>query len=217
MNFIAVAWQLGERDHLHRAIGGTPLFSLVLVALVGERPHEDLAAHVPPGDPEHGADDEDVDPEPAADELGRLAIDPAVDVDLGTVRLVLEVVARREQLVRGDVAHELLAAEPGFDGRDEDDVERGPVRIEGAERRPRLDREAGGAALGVDLLDRRRDLLRRDLDVERAESQPASRNSSMYFSGWLIIRCASSGSSVRFRMLAIIFGPNVRFGQSGRP
>jgi hypothetical protein len=44
------------------------------------------------------------------------------------------------------------------------------------------------------------------------ESQPASRNSSMNFSGSLIIRWASSGSFVRFRIPAIIFGPNVRFG-----
>ena len=44
------------------------------------------------------------------------------------------------------------------------------------------------------------------------ESQPASRNSSMYWSGSLIIRWASSGSWVRGRMPLIIFGPNVRFG-----
>ena len=40
----------------------------------------------------------------AADELGRLAVDPAVDVDLAAERLVAEELARREQLLPGDVA-----------------------------------------------------------------------------------------------------------------
>ena len=96
--------QLGERDHLVARDRRHAVVEPVLVALVGEGPHEpDLAAHVPALDPQHRADDEDVDAQPA-DELGRLAVDPAVDVDLGAVGLVREVVARREQLLLGDVA-----------------------------------------------------------------------------------------------------------------
>ena len=46
------------------------------------------------------ADDEDVDAEPAG-ELGGLAVDPAIDVDLATERLVAQQLARRQQLVAG--------------------------------------------------------------------------------------------------------------------
>ena len=74
--------QLGERDHRVARDRRLAVVQAVLVALVGERPDEpDLAAHVAALDPEDRADDEDVDPEPA-DELGRLAVDAAVDVDL---------------------------------------------------------------------------------------------------------------------------------------
>ena len=44
------------------------------------------------------------------------------------------------------------------------------------------------------------------------ESQPASRYSSMYRPGSLIIRWASNGSSVRGRRCLMVFAPNVRFG-----
>ena len=84
---------------LSRGIGGTPSLRRVLVALVGERPDEpDLAGHVVALDEQRRADDEDVDAEPAR-ELGGLAVDPAIDVDLAAERLVAQQVARRQQLV----------------------------------------------------------------------------------------------------------------------
>ena len=110
-------------------------------------------------DPQDRPDDEHVDAEPA-DELGRLAVDAAVDVDLGAVRLVRQVLARGEQLLLGDVLHERLATEAGLDGHHEDDVEELPVRLERGQRRLWLDREARRAAGRMDLLDRRLDLRR---------------------------------------------------------
>ena len=91
--------QRGEGDHPIARDGRHAAVEGVLVALVGEGADEpDLAAHVVALDEQRRADDEDVDPEPAG-ELGGLAVDPAVDVDLAAERLVAEQVAGREQLV----------------------------------------------------------------------------------------------------------------------
>ncbi len=73
-------------------------------------------------------------PEPAG-ELGGLAVDPAVDVDLGPERLVAQQVARRQELRRGDVLHERLATEPGLDGHDQHDVEQLAIRLQRGQRR----------------------------------------------------------------------------------
>ena len=67
---------------------------LELVALVGEGADEaDLAAHVVALDEQRRADDEDVDAE-GAGELGGLAVDAAIDVDLAAVGLVAQDLAR---------------------------------------------------------------------------------------------------------------------------
>jgi len=75
----------GSWANVHHRVPGDRWLAVVqavLVALVGKRADEpDLAPHVAALDPEHGADDQDVDAEPA-DELGRLAVDAAVDLDL---------------------------------------------------------------------------------------------------------------------------------------
>ena len=113
-----------------RGIGGTPLLSVVLVALVGERADQpDLAAHVAALQEQRRPDDEDVRAE-AADQLGCLAVHPTVDVDLAAVELVRQELARGEQLRLRDVGHERLAAEPRLDGHDHHDVEqaRGTAR-----------------------------------------------------------------------------------------
>ena len=83
-----------ERDHPVARDRRHAVVEPVLVALVGERPDEpDLAAHVAALDEQRRADDEDVDAE-RADELGGLAVDAAIDVDLAAVRLVAEQLAR---------------------------------------------------------------------------------------------------------------------------
>ena len=62
--------ELDERHHRVARDRRLAVVEAVLVALVGERPDEpDLAPHVAALDPEHRADDQDVDPEPT-DELG---------------------------------------------------------------------------------------------------------------------------------------------------
>ena len=98
----ALGEMLGQRGEGHHPIardGRHAAVERVLVALVGEGADEpDLAAHVVALDEQRRADDEDVDAEPAG-ELGGLAVDPAVDVDLAAERLVAEQVARREQLL----------------------------------------------------------------------------------------------------------------------
>ena len=121
--------------------------------------------HVATRDEQGRADDEDVDAE-AAGVFGGLAVDPAIDVDLGPERLAAEQVPRRQQLLRGDVLHERLPTEPWLDGHHEDDVEQVAVRLEGRQRRPRLDRQPGGPAGCPDPPEGRRDLLL-DLDMER--------------------------------------------------
>ena len=129
-----------------RGIGGTPSFSAVLVALVGERLDQaDLAAHVATLGEQRRADDEDVDAE-RADELGRLAVDAAVDVDLAAEDLVGEQLAGGKQLRRRDVPHERLAAEARLDGHDHHDVEELLVRPQALERRGRAERQAGRTA-----------------------------------------------------------------------
>ncbi len=116
-------------------------------------------------DEQGGSDDEDVDTETAG-EFGGLAVDPAVDVDLATERLVAEQAARGEQLVAGDVLHELLAAETGLDGHHHHDVEQLPVGLEGAQRRGRFHGQARRATGRADPSQGRGDLLL-DLDVDR--------------------------------------------------
>ena len=111
-----------------------------------------------------GADDEDVHAE-ATGELRGLAVDPAVDVDLGTERLVAEQITRGKQLLARDVLHERLAAEPGLDGHDQHDIEQLAIRLEGGQRRRRLDRQPCRSACRPDPAQGRRDLLV-DLDVE---------------------------------------------------
>ena len=112
-----------------------------------------------------------------------------------------------EELRLRDVGHERLAAEPGLDRHDHDDVEELAVRLERGQRRLRLDAQPGGAARGADLRERRLDLPRSISTWIVTESQPASRNSSMYRPGLLIIRWASNGSSVRCRRALIVFAP----------
>ena len=139
---------------------------LELVALVGEGPDEpDLAAHVVTLDEQRRSDDQDIDAE-GAGELGGLAVDPAVDVDLAAMRLVAQDLARGQQLVPGDVLHERLPAEPGLDGHDQHDVEQLRVGLQGRQRRPGLDGQPGGAARLADRPQGRGDRLV-DLDVER--------------------------------------------------
>ena len=154
-----------KRHHLVARDRLDAVVERVLVALVGERPDQpDLAAHVVALDPQRRPDDEDVDAEPA-DELGGLAVDAAVDVDLATERLVAQQLARGEQLVAGDVLHERLATEARLDGHHQDDVEELRVRLERRQRRRRLDREPGRPPGCPDPAQGRRDLLL-DLDVE---------------------------------------------------
>ena len=77
------------RDRRHAAVEPE------LVALVGQRPDEpDLAAHVVALDEQRRPDDEDVGPERPG-ELGGLAVDAAVDVDLRAVGLVRQVARGR--------------------------------------------------------------------------------------------------------------------------
>ena len=160
------------RDRRHAVVEGE------LVALVGERPDEpDLAAHVVALDEQGRADDEDVDPEDAR-ELGGLAVDPAIDVDLAAVRLVAEHVARRQELGRGDVLHELLAAEARFDGHDQDDVEELGVGLQRGQRRRRPDRQTGRATGGPDRGARVGSIASSISTWNVIESQPASRYSS---------------------------------------
>ena len=74
----------------------------------------------------------------AADQLGGLAVDPAVDVDLAAVELVRQVArAPARSFALRDVGHERLAAEARLDGHDHHDVEELPVRLERGERRLR--------------------------------------------------------------------------------
>ncbi len=158
-------------------------------------------------------DDEDVDPEPA-DELGRLAVDPAVDVDLAAERPCGEQVSRAARSFPGATSlHERLAAEAGLDGHDQDDVEELAVRLAAPRsgvagltarpgrpsRRPdpaqgRLDRlvdldvERDRVAAGVEeLVDVAAGLADHQVGVERAA------------------RSAAGGA-------LIVFGPKVRFG-----
>ena len=77
---------------------------------------------------ERGADDDHVRPT-MPDGLCGLGTAAAVDLDLeGPVRV--QPGARGRQLGCGDVGHERLAAEPGLDGHDHDDVEQVAVRLE---------------------------------------------------------------------------------------
>src|SRR6185295_11970828 len=136
------------------------------VALVGEGPDQaDLAGHVAALEPQGGADDQDVDAE-ATDQLGGLAVDAAVDVDLAAVQLVRQVLARFEELRPRDVGHERLPAEARLDGHDHHDVQQPLVRREGGQVRLRLDAQAGGASSGPDRAERGLDVLL-DLDVDR--------------------------------------------------
>ncbi len=167
-NFLAMCLgRLAKLTHLSRGIGGTPLVVAVLVALVGEGAHEpDLPAHVVALDPQGRAHDEHVD-RLGARELGRLAVDPAVDVDLATDCPVTEQLASRETLLGHDVLHERLAAEARFDGHDQDDVDQLAVRLERRDGRSRLDGQSGRSVGLTDAHERRLDLVGRDLDVER--------------------------------------------------
>ena len=101
------------------------------------------------------------------DELGGLAVDPAVDVDLAAERLVAQQVARRA--AASSCATSFMndwPPKPGFDGHDHDDVEQLAYGSRRRQRRPRLDRQPGRPAGRPDRAQRRLDRLL-DLDVER--------------------------------------------------
>ena len=158
--------QRREAHHLVARDGWHAVVERELVTLVGERADQpDLASHVVALDEQRGTDDEDVDAE-AAGEFGRLTVDPAVDVHLTPECLVAEQAARGEQLVAGDVFHELLPAEPGLDRHHHHDVEQLPVRLEGAQGRGRFHGQARRATGRADPPQGRGDLLL-DLDVDR--------------------------------------------------
>jgi len=128
-----------------------------------------------------------------------------------------EVLTSRQDLLGGDVLHERLAAEPRLDGHDEDDVEQAAVRLE-ASAGLRLDREPGRPAGGPDPAQRRLDLGRLDLDVEGDRIAACVEELVDVPERSLIIRWASSGSSVRGRMPLIIFGPKGQVrDEVGRP
>ena len=180
-----------------RGIGRHAAVEGVLVALVGERADEaDLAAHVVALDEQRRSDDEDVDAEPAG-ELGGLAVDPAVDVDLATERPVAEQVARRR--AASSAATSFMNDWPPKPGS--------TVITSTMSRSSRYGSRADSGVAGLTASPAARPAARMRRSVGSIassistwnviESQPASRYSSRKRPGSSTIRCASNGSSVR--------------------
>src|SRR5439155_22113091 len=83
-------WQRRKGDHSIAWDRRHASIEFVLITLVGEGLDQpDLAAHVPAPGKQRRADDQDIGTK-SADQLGRLPVDAAIDMDLPAVDLVAE-------------------------------------------------------------------------------------------------------------------------------
>ena len=158
--------QTRERGHPVARDRGHAVVEAVLVALVGEGPDQpDLAAHVAALDEQRRADDEDVDPLRAGD-LGGLAVDPAVDVDLAAVGLVAQDLARGAAASRPTSVMNVWPPNPGSTVMTRTMSSSSAYGSSAASGVPGLTARPAARPAARIALERRRDRLL-DLDVER--------------------------------------------------